>query len=136
MEQNPERKSDIYYHIASSARNSDKGVTKKYIQKAIDLNPKNGQAYLMLSEMYATVPANDECGLNNFERKTLNYLAIDAAKKAEVAEPKYKAAVEAAVKRYEKNLPTKEEAKVMGKRKGDDVTFGCWINEKVTLPKL
>ncbi|MCO6148115.1 lipopolysaccharide assembly protein LapB [Flavobacterium sp. NRK1] len=136
MEANSERKSDIYYQIASSHKNTDKAVAKKYVQKTITLNPKNAQAYLMLAEMYATVPANDECGLNNFERKTLNYLAIDTAKKAEVAEPKYKAAVAAAVKRYEKNLPSKEEAKAMGKRRGDDITFGCWINEKVTLPKL
>jgi hypothetical protein len=135
MEPNAEKKSKIYFEIATAVQNSDKALSKKYILKTVELNPKMGQAYLLLAEMYANVSPNSDCKLTDFERKTLNFLAIDTAKKAEV-EPRYKAAAEEAVKKYRKNLPTKDEAKVLKKKKGDIITFGCWINETVTLPNL
>lgn len=134
LETIPEKKGDIYYEVASAYSNSDKAEAKKYALKAAEYNPKSGKPYLFLAEMYANV--SKECGINDFERKALGWLAIDAVKKAEKAEPKYKATVAVLVDRYAKKLPTKAEAKTAGKRKGDTITYGCWINEKITVPNL
>jgi len=134
LEKTPARKAALYHDIASIFRNSDKGKAKEYALKAAAQNPKFGKPYLMLAEMYTT--AGKECGLSEFERKALTLLAIETVKKAEVAEPRYKTTVASLVKNFEKNLPTDKEAKAAGKRKGDVISYGCWINEKVTLPKL
>jgi len=136
FETTPARKAKIYFEIANAAKNTDKATAKNYILKTVELNPKAGDAYLLLAELYTTVSANDDCKLTDFDRKALSFLAIDTAKKAEIADPKYKSTVAAAVKRYSKNLPTKEEAKVLNKKKGSTITVGCWINETITLPKL
>lgn len=134
FENNPAKKAKIYFDIANATKNSDKAITKKYILKTVELNPKMGEPYLLLAELYTM--SNTECKLTDFDQKVLNFLAIDTAKKAEIADSKFKTTVDAAVKRYSKNLPTKEEAKAVGKKKGSTVTYGCWINETVTLPNL
>lgn len=135
LENNPVKKSAIYFDIASALKNTDKAGAKKYILKSVELNPKSGEAYLLLAEMYAGVSSKSDCKLTDFERKALNFLAIDAAKKAE-ADVKYKKTAAAAISRYTKKLPTKDEAKALKKKKGDVITYGCWINETVTLPNL
>lgn len=134
LEMVPEKKGDIYYEIASAYNYSDKAEAKKYALKAAEFNPKSGKPLLLLAEMYSTVAK--ECEINDFERKALGWLAIETAKKAEKAEPKYKATVEKIVERYAKKLPTKAEAKIAGKKRGDVITYGCWINEKITVPNL
>ncbi|MHA3789760.1 tetratricopeptide repeat protein [Flavobacterium hauense] len=135
LEKDSAKKVKIYSEITNIAQNSDKAIAKKYLLKTIELNPKKVEVYLVLADLYANVSSKSDCNLTDFDRKVLNFLAIDTVKKA-AADPKYKTAVDEAVKRYSKNLPKKDEAKVLGKRKGDVVSFGCWINEKVTLPNL
>lgn len=135
LEQDGGKKAKIYFEIARAAQNTDKALAKKYLLKTVEINPKMGQPYLLLAEMYANVSPNSDCKLTDFERKVLKFLAIDTAKKAEV-EAKYKAAAADAITKYRKKLPTKAEAKVLGKKKGDAIAFGCWINETVTLPNL
>ncbi|MNK10999.1 hypothetical protein D3C87_290330 [compost metagenome] len=130
----PEKRGDLYYEIASVLKNSDKAEAKKYALKAVEFNPKTGKPYLMLAEMYNAVTT--ECELTDFEKKALMWLAIDTAKKAEIAEPKYKATVAAVTATYDKKKPTKDLAKAARKGKGDTITYGCWINETVTVPKL
>lgn len=134
LEMVPEKRGNIYYEIAAAYNYLDKAEAKKYALKAADFNPKSGQPYLLLAEMYSTV--GKECEINDFDRKALTWLAIDAAKKAEKAEPKYKTTVAKLIERYSKKLPTKAEAKAAGKKKGDVITYGCWINEKITIPNL
>lgn len=136
FETNPTNKAQIYFDIANAAKNSDKATAKQYLLKTVEFNPKSGEAYMTLAQLYSGVMPNDECRLADFDRKALNFLAIDTAKKAEAADPKLKTTVDAAIKRYSKNLPSKDEAKAMGKRKGDTVTYTCWINETITLPNL
>ena len=90
---------------------------------------------MFLAEMYSSV-INGECGMADFDRKALLWLAIETVKKAETAEPKYKPTAEAMIKNYQKSLPDKKEVKAAGKRKGDRITYGCWINETVTVPNI
>ena len=136
METSAAKKTEIYYEIAGYARNSDKAMAKQFYLKSVELNPKFAKSYIALAEMYSAVRAGDDCKLNDFERSALNYVSLSLLDKAEAADVKYKAAVDAARERYMKNLPTKAAAKVLGKKKGDVITFGCWINESVTLPNL
>lgn len=134
MEAVPAKKAALYYEMATIFRNQDKAEAKKYALKTLEIDPKSGKAYLLLAGMYAN--AGKECEMTDFERKALNWLAEDTARKAEAVEPKYKPTVAKLVEGYNKNKPTKDLAKAVGKKKGDTITFGCWINEAITIPNL
>lgn len=132
--QNKTEKSELYYKLASIYRNSDRAQAKKFALMAADINEGYGKPYLFLAEMYAS--AGNECGLNEFQRNALLFKSMEMLNKAEAAEPKYKPTVAAMNKEYQKRLPDKKAAKAAGYSKGDQLTYGCWINETVTLPKL
>ncbi len=134
MEKTAEAKAERYYTIATLLNGSDKKQAKEYLLKAVQMNPKSGKPYISLAEMYVS-PGKD-CKLNDFEKKALNWLAIETLKKAEQAEPKYKVTTDAMAKRYTKNAPNKDEVKAAGLKKGKKITFGCWINETITIPSL
>lgn len=135
LQPDPVKKAETYSTIASAFRNADKAEAKKYALKAIALNPKSGKPYLFLAELYSS--ASKECNLTDFEKKALVWLSIDTAKKAEAAEPRYKTTVASLIdKTYSKKIPTAAEVKAAGKRKGDKITYGCWINETITIPSL
>lgn len=128
------QKADIYNDIAAIYRITDKGKAKEFALKSAAANPKSGKPYLFIAGLYAANPK--DCGLSDFEVKALKLLAIETLKKAELAEAKYKSTVASLTDEYTKGLPTKKEAKAVKKGKGDVISYGCWINESVTLPKL
>lgn len=134
MEKNPVERADIYYKIAGIFRNSDKAKAKEYALKVMKDNPKDAHPYIFLAEMYSSV--TKECDITDFERKALLWLAIDTVKKAEEADPKYKRTVASIIEGYEKRLPTSDEMKEAGMKKGDEIRYRCWINETLTLPKV
>jgi tetratricopeptide (TPR) repeat protein len=123
----------VYITIANALRNSDRAAAKSYLLKAAAFNPKDGTPYIQLAEMYT---AASGCTLTDFEKKALYWLAIETVKKATVANPNHKPTVEAMVKRYEDKMPVKEDLKAAKKSKGDTITYGCWINETVIVPKV
>jgi hypothetical protein len=130
------KKSEVYLTVANTYMSIDKAAAKANAIKAAAYNPKNGKPYLMLAEMYAAAPSQKDCALNDFDKKAIYWLVIETTKKAQVADPKYKPTVEGLLKRYNGKTPTKQDAKAVGKRKGDAIALGCWINETVTVPKL
>ena len=134
FEQTPEGKADMFMKIASIYRNMDKAQAKTYAVKSAQANPKSGKPYVFLGEMYSSV--TKECDLSDFERKALYWLAIETVKKAEKAEPKYKSTVAAIIGGYNEYVPAKSEAKAAKIKKGDLITYGCWINETLTVPSL
>lgn len=135
MENDAVKKSALLYEAAALLRNEDKAEAKKYALQAAAANPKSGKPYLFLSELYSSV-SGSECDFTDFEKKALYWLAIDAANKAVAAEAKYRPTAEALIKRYDAAKPSKKDAKAAGKKKGDKITFGCWINETLTVPNL
>lgn len=134
LEQTAQKKANRYYTIATLLMGTDNKQAKEYALRAAQINPKEAEPYFLLAEMY--INAGKECGMNDFEKKALNWLAIETLKKAEIAEPKRKASVAGMTKRYAKNTPTKDEVKAAKLKKGKKITFGCWINETVTIPAL
>lgn len=135
LQPNVVRKAELYMVIAELYRASDKGKAKEYALKAAEANPKTGIPYLFVAEQYISLTAKD-CDLSEFDRKAIVWAAIATLKKAEVAEPRFKTTVASMEAEYSKRIPTKKEAKAAKKSKGDVITYGCWINETVTLPKL
>jgi tetratricopeptide (TPR) repeat protein len=135
LQPNPVRKAELYMVVAELYRAGDKAKAKEYALKAASANPKTGMPYLFIAEQYMSLTAGD-CGLGEFDRKALVWVAIATLKKAEAAEPRFSATVASMEKEYSKRIPTKKEAKAAKRSKDDVITYGCWINETVTLPKL
>ncbi|MFP9099531.1 tetratricopeptide repeat protein [Flavobacterium sp. RHBU_24] len=130
----PAKKAGIYMTVAQLYRNNDKARAKEYALRAAQTDVKLGSPYLFIAEMYMNAGA--ECKLSALEKKALVFPALELLKKAEAAEPKYKATVASLEEQYVKSIPTKKEARAEKKSKGDAISYGCWINETVTLPKL
>lgn len=128
-------KAKRYYDIAVIYRNSNKAKAKEYARRAAIADKEWGTPYLFIAEMLSSVTTND-CGMNEFQRKALLFLASDYAQKAAAAEVKYQPTAEALVKQYSERYPTKAEAKDAGYKKGGELQYGCWINETVKIPKL
>lgn len=135
LQPNLVRKAELYMVIAELYRASNKGKAKEYALKAAEVNAKTGIPYLFIAEQYMSLTDKD-CDLSEFDRKAIVWAAINVLKKAEVAEPRFKPTVASVEAEYSKRIPTKKEAKAAKKGKGDVITYGCWINETVTLPKL
>ena len=134
LQADPLKKAGIYTTIATIYRNGDMAKAKEYALQSAGLNPKSGKPYLLLAEMYSS--GADDCNLSDFDRRALLWLALDTLKKAEAAEPKYKATVVSLTQEYSKNLPTAKEVKAAKKKAGDTIAYNCWINETVTIPRL
>lgn len=134
LETTAEKKAEMYYTAATLVRQSDRKLAKEYILKSVQLNTKSGKPYILLAEMYAS--AGKECEMTDFERKALVWLASETLKKAELAEPKYKTTAAAMTANYSKKAPVKADIKAAGKKGGQQIAYGCWINETVTIPKL
>lgn len=134
LEKAPNKKTDLYYTIAGLLRPSDKGKTKEYLQKVALLDPKSAKQYILLAELYST-PSPD-CNLPDFEKKALYWLAAETVKKAAIADAKYQPTADTLSAKYLKQAPTKEDVKAANRKKGHKITFGCWINETITIPNL
>lgn len=127
-------KAGLYYDIASALKNSDPGQAKKYALQSAALDSKSGKPYLLIAELYNLAAV--KCKLPPLEKKALAWLSLDALRKAALAEPKFKETVTRMAGNYDKKKPTKEDVKAAGKKTGDTITFGCWINETFTIPNL
>ena len=131
---NPVEKADIYYTLAATIYNStDKSKAKENLLKAIQTDPTFAKPYLLLSQMYGASGA--DCGANPFEKKAIYWLAAETARKAGQIDPKYKAGTDKMAESYKKKAPTSAEIKE-AKMSGKVVTFKCWINESIAVPKI
>ena len=127
-------KAEIYYTLASTIYNStDKAKAKENLLKSIQAEPTFAKPYLLLAQMYGT--SGSDCGTNAFEVKAINWLAAETALKAGQIDAKYKAGALKMAENYQKKAPTKAEIKE-AKMSGKVVTFKCWINESVSVPKI
>ena len=131
LEKDLEEKAQICYTIATML-NNDKPESIKFLKKAIGYKPSFGKAYILMAQMYAGAGA--ECAKTEFEKKALYFLASQTAEKAATADIRLKGASKQLSEMYLKSAPTSEEISAE-KMAGKKITFGCWINESVTIPR-
>lgn len=128
------KKADYYYTAASTYGNTNKVKAKELALKALELNPSMGKAYTFIAQLYAN--STNDCGENAFESKALYWLAAESAKKAGVVEPKLKKSADDLAATFMKRAPSKKEISEAKKKAGQSITFKCWTNESVSIPKL
>ncbi len=132
LQMNPVEKARIYYNIATTIVSNDKKKSKEYLQKALSFDSNNGKLYIFLSQLYAN--SAEECGTNDFEKKAIYFLAAETVKKAEIANPKLKPAVDKMFADFKVKSPTSSEISKL-KLNGKSFSIKCWINETIQFPE-
>ena len=134
LETNNEKKSKIAYKVAViNKRKGSKSTARKYAQKAIDANPSNGRAYLLIANLYAT--SANSCGTSAFEKRAIYWKAADMARKAGRVDPSLSGSSSKAANSYSAKAPSKEMIFSSGMA-GKTVTFNCWVGGSVKVPSL
>ncbi len=134
LEKDNNKKADTYYKLAENYRKSGSlSNARSFYRKAIEAKPSHGRAYLRIANMYAT-SAND-CGEDVFEKRAINWLAAEEARKAARVDPSVASNANAAVKSYMERAPQREDIfeRVMA---GKTITFKCWVGGSVRVPNL
>ncbi|UCD61961.1 MAG: hypothetical protein JSV59_05190 [Flavobacteriaceae bacterium] len=133
LETDSRKKSNIAYKIATSYRRSSKSTARSYAQKALDANPSNGRAYLLIANLYAT-SAND-CGSTPFEKRAIYWKAADMARRAGRVDPSLSGNANKSAASYSAKAPSKTDIFNSGLA-GKTIPFNCWVGGSVTVPNL
>ena len=134
LETDKVKKSNIAYKVAViNKRKGSKSSARSYAQKAIDANPANGRAYLLIANLYAT-SAND-CGSTPFEKRAIYWKAAEMARQAGRVDPSLSGSAGQAVASYMAKAPSKTDIFNSGMA-GKSVSFSCWVGGSVKVPNL
>lgn len=128
-ETNPAQKAELLYTLAT-IEIANPSESAELLRQSLKAKPDFGKAALLLAEVYAST----DCGNNAFEKKARYMLAAQTARKAGALDASLKKASESRAAQYEKQAPSASEIK-SAKMNGKTITFGCGINESVTLPQ-
>jgi len=134
MQTNTSKKADNYYTLAATYGYTDKKKAREAALKALELDPSMGKAHTFIAQLYAN--STRDCGADAFESKALYWLAAESARKAGVAEPKLKKSADDLAAGFMKRAPSKKEVADAKRKPGQTISFKCWINESVSIPKL
>ena len=133
LETDARKKSNIAYKVATVFRRGSKSTARSYAQKAIDANPANGKAYLLIANLYAT-SAND-CGETPFEKRAIYWKAAEMANKAGRVDPSLSGRANQSATSYLAKAPSKTDIFNSGMA-GKTVSFNCWVGGSVKVPNL
>ncbi len=133
LESDPIKKSNIAYKIATAVRRSSKSKSYNFARKALDANPSNGKAYLLMANLVAT--SANECGKTAFEKRAVYWKAAELARKASRVDPSLSGRASQAAKSYNAKAPTKEMIFTEGAA-GKTISFSCWVGGSVKVPNL
>jgi hypothetical protein len=133
LETDARKKSDILYKAATVARKFSKQQARSYAQKAINANPSNGKAYLLIANLYAS--SANECGDTPFEKRAVYWKAADLARQAARVDPALSGHASQAAASYSAKAPSKTDIFQSGMA-GKTVSFSCWVGGSVTVPNL
>ncbi len=134
METDTDRKSDILYRIAAAVRKRSKSQSRSYALKAIEANPANGKAYLLIANLYAT--SANECGETPFEKRAIYWRAAEMARKAARVDPSLSGRANKSAASYSAKAPSKTDIFNSGMA-GQMLSFSkCWVGGSVKVPTL
>jgi hypothetical protein len=133
LETDARKRSNIAYKVATIYKNGSKSTARSYAQKAIDANPSNGKAYLLIAHLYAN--SANECGSTPFEKRAIYWKAAEIARQAGRVDPSLSGRASQAANSYNAKAPTKEMIFSSGMA-GKTISFSCWVGGSVKVPTL
>lgn len=134
LETNNGDKAKIYYSIAENFRKKgSSGQARTYYNKMLSVKPSAGIAYLKIAQMIGA--SSNGCGNTVFEKRAINWLAADYARKAAKVDPSLASAANGAASSYNARAPQKNDIFSEGMA-GKTISFNCWVGGSVRVPNL
>lgn len=132
METDKKKSSDYMMQLAgifSSQRNFPRARQAAY--DALEYNPNNGQAYILIAQLYASSAGNI---FPEAEKAGLVYLvAVDKLQKARSVDPGVASEANNLINRYSAAFMDTEAAFMMGIKAGESIFIPGWIGESTTV---
>ena len=118
-----------YYELGvfTLAKESAYQKARDYARKALSNNPKYGNAYILLGDVYAQYAP--KYGETEFDHKTMYWLAVDYFEKAKRNDPDVFQTANSRINTYKVYFPDNETMFMQGFTKGQTFTVESWINE-------
>ena len=131
LETSTTNKADMYYKVGAIYLSlKQPAKAREYARKAIGLNSKFGDPYILIAQCYVSSP-------NWHNDKVLNgcvyYAAIDKLNRAKAVDPTVKDQANKLISQYSNYTPSTDELFMRGYSKGKSITIGGWINETTTI---
>lgn len=130
-EKDPMNLSRYYYELAVLTWTANPQQAKTYLKKAIDNNPNNGKAYLLLGDVYAH--NSKSYGENDFEHSMVFLVAVDYYNKAKKADSSVTADANERINTYSQYFPSKEDIFFNTLSEGQTYQVGGWIGESTVI---
>lgn len=114
----------IYLHLKKYSK------AREYARKAISLNSKYGDPYILIAQCYASSP---DWHSDNVMNQCTFYAVVDKLQRAMAVDPTVKEEAKKLISQYAKHYPASEDIFMRGFSKGKSITIGGWINETTTV---
>ncbi|NLP58921.1 hypothetical protein [Lutibacter sp. B1] len=114
------------------SKKGQKSEARSYCYKALQYQPTMGNAYLLISTMYAS--SANSCGTDIVSKRMVYVAALNMAVKAKSIDPSVSSLANKLISSYSQNIPSKKDLFVAGVQSGSTHRIGCWINETVRVP--
>ena len=134
LETDAATKADDYYSMALlSFEQNGYSKARQYCQKAIEINPNYGAAYLLIGKMYASTAKSVYPG-DGVLASAVYYAALDKFEKGKQVDPSVAEEANSLISSYRAHLPSTEEIFMHPDlEKGKAFTIGGWIGERTTV---
>lgn len=131
-EEDSAKKSGYYYQMATvqSSKLNSNGAARTSANRAIQIDPSNGKAYIMLGDIYSRMGRN--CG-DSWQQRLAILAAIDKYSQARSVDSSVADDANKRIANYNSSLPLREEGFQRNVNPGDRITVGCGIGETVTV---
>lgn len=129
----PSDKINAYLLLANSYGTIGNGAKgREAINKALEINPNNGKAYIILGNLYAQ--SADRCGDEaEVSKKAAYWTAVDKYIKAKNVDPSVTEMADQLIGTYSRHFPSSSDLFMHGYEEGGAYRVGCWIQETTTI---
>ena len=108
-------------------------TAKNYYNKALELKPSMGLAYLRIASMVEE-SAND-CGKDTFEKRAVYWVSENYANRAATVDAGIRDLAVKSAERYKQLAPSKQDIFTYEKQ-GQTINFDCWIGGSIKVPEV
>ena len=130
LEEDPDNKAKYYLGLADAYRNLGSfSNARSAVYEALNLKESWGEAYMNLGNIY--VAGAKSCG-NDFEQKTVYWIAVDMFNKAQKDES-VKSRARKSINTYSKYFPSTEVCFFNNVEKNTKYKIECWVNKSTTV---
>lgn len=132
LEIEDEAKAKYYLELGDVTRRlGNYSQAKTYALNSIEFDATSGYPYLLIGNIYAA--ASKSCSDDDFEQKTVYWVAVDKFIKAKEVDPELTNDANRFIDAYKPHFPDNETLFFHGLKEGDTYTVGCWINERTVV---